>query len=348
MGELGTVSVGHFRAATGALERFGVDVASVLAALELSSASLADPDARIDARLLFTVFEGVAALTGDDAFGLHTAEALPAGAFGIIEYVTRSSRDMREGLERLARYYALVYERVQLEVTVEGGLARFAVPSSTPSHLLPRQLRELLMAALVLRGEAFTGRPWPLRAVHFVGAAPADTREHARIFKGPVLFEQTVEGLVFEASWLEQPFLQADPMLASMLDRHAQLLLQKLPSRGGFLDDVRTAVAESLRGRDPALELTAERLRLSSRTLQRRLQELGTSHQALVEEVRRDLAQRFLASGELSIGEMAYMLGFARTSAFHRAFKRWTGTTPADYKSQAAGARGKLFGASGK
>ncbi len=347
MSELGTVAVGHFRALTGALERVGVDVTALLATLGLSPENLADPDGRIDANLAFTLFEDVARLTGDEAFGLHTAEALPTGAFGIIEYVARSSRDMREGLERLARYYALVNERMQIELTVEGGIARFAIPTSIPNHI-PRQLRELLVAALVLRGQAFTGRAWPLRAVHFIGAAPPDTREHARIFKAPVLFGQPVEAIFFDASWLDQPYLQADPTLASMLDRHAQLLLAKLPPRDGFLGDVRTAIAESLRGRDPSLDLTAERLRLSSRTVQRRLQELGTSHQTLVEAVRRDLAQRFLASGELSIGEMAYMLGFARASAFHRAFKRWTGTTPADYKSQAAGARGKLFGANGK
>ncbi|MEO6419921.1 MAG: AraC family transcriptional regulator [Polyangiaceae bacterium] len=347
MSALGTVSVGHFRALTGALERVGVDVGPVLAALGVSPANLTDPDGRIAANLAFAVFEDVARLTGDEAFGLHAAEALPSGAFGIIEYVTRSSRDMREGLERLARYYGLVNERVQLELTVKNGIARFAIPSSIPNHI-PRQLRELLVASLVLRGRAFTGRDWPMRAIHFVGPAPADTREHVRVLKAPVLFGQPVEALMFDASWLDQPYLTAEPALASMLDRHAQLLLAKLPVSKDFLGDVRTAIAESLRGRDPSLELTAERLHLSSRTVQRRLQELDTSHQALVEAVRRDLAQRFLATGELSIGEMAYMLGFARTSAFHRAFKRWTGTTPADYKSKTVGARGKLFGVKGK
>ena len=347
MSELGTISAGHFRSLMSAFERVGVDVGPVVATLGISPADLADPDGRIAADLAYTFFEDVAQLTGDDAFGLHTAEALPSGAFGIIEYVTRSSRDMREGLERLARYYGLVNERVQLELTVKDGIARFDIPSSVPNRI-PRQLRELLVAALVLRGRAFTGRDWPLRAVHFVGPAPSDLREHARIFRAPVLFGQKIEAIVFDASYLDQPYLTAEPALASMLDRHAQLLLAKLPASSGFLGDVRTAIAESLRGRDPSLDLTAERLHLSSRTVQRRLQEMGTSHQALVEAVRRDLAQRFLATGELSIGEMAYMLGFARASAFHRAFKRWTGTTPADYKSQTAGARGKLFGAKGK
>jgi len=347
MSDLGTVSVGHLRSLIAALERVGVDVASVLALLGASLPDLSDPDARIDAELAFGVFDHVASLTGDNAFGLHTAEALPRGAFGIIEYVTRSSHNLREGLERLARFYALMNEHIKFELSVSRGVATFADRNPVPIRV-PPQLSELLFAVLVINGRSATGKDWPMRAVHFAHAAPHDTSEHERIFKCSIRFGQKMEAIVFDAAWLDQPLLTADPHLASMLDHHAQLLLAKLPRADGFLGDVRAAIAESLRGRDPSLDATAERLHLSARTVQRRLQALGTSHQALVELVRRDLAQRFLASGEISIGEMAYMLGFARTSAFHRAFKRWTGTTPAEFKSRTPGARGKSFGAKRK
>jgi AraC-like DNA-binding protein len=121
----------------------------------------------------------------------------------------------------------------------------------------------------------------------------------------------------------------------AVLERYADALLEKLPRGDPFVDNVRRAVADALRGRDPSLQATAARLGVGAGTLQRRLAALETTHQDVVEEVRNELAARYLVHEGLGVSEAAYLLGFSEPSAFHRAFKRWTGKTPLEYKKQA-------------
>jgi AraC-like DNA-binding protein len=95
---------------------------------------------------------------------------------------------------------------------------------------------------------------------------------------------------------------------------------------------VRSIIASEFRGGEPSLEHVADQLRLTPRTLQRKLQELGTSHNELFEQMRRQLAMRYLREREMAICEVAYLLGFSESSSFHRAFKRWTGLTPKEFR----------------
>ena len=117
-----------------------------------------------------------------------------------------------------------------------------------------------------------------------------------------------------------------------MLDRHAEELLSKYPPRDSLIDQVQNIIAGEFRGGDPSLERVADALSLTPRTLQRKLRELGTSHNELVDQMRRQLAMRYLREPEMAICEVAYLLGFSEASSFHRAFKRWTGVTPKDFR----------------
>jgi AraC-like DNA-binding protein len=171
-----------------------------------------------------------------------------------------------------------------------------------------------------------------VREVRFQHAAPKDTSEHERIFRAPVQFERGDSELVFESALLRLPLVEADPTLCAMLDRHAEELLTKLPRRGGLIDDVRALLRQSLNGGDPGLEAISQQLGLSPRTLQRKLKDERTSHQDLLDEMRRDLSVRYLQEPEMAICEVAYLLGFSEPSAFHRAFRRWMGTTPRAYR----------------
>ena len=124
----------------------------------------------------------------------------------------------------------------------------------------------------------------------------------------------------------------ADAELSAILARHAQHLLEQLPPVNDFVAHVRRLVAEELAGGDPSAEHIAARLHMSARTLRRRLQEHGARHKLLLDELRRELAIRYLSEERLEIAEVAFLLGFSEASAFHRAFKRWTGRTPSDYR----------------
>ena len=99
-----------------------------------------------------------------------------------------------------------------------------------------------------------------------------------------------------------------------------------------MVDQVRSIIASEFRGGDPSLEHVAEQLAMTPRTLQRKLHEIGTSHNELLDQMRRQLAMRYLREREMAICEVAYLLGFSESSSFHRAFKRWTGVTPKEFR----------------
>src|SRR5262249_43347614 len=150
--------------------------------------------------------------------------------------------------------------------------------------------------------------------------APAAPSEHERFFGAPVRFNQPHNQLVFPRAHLDLPMREADASLASHLDRHLDVVLSGLSRAPSFVDSVRRAVGEDLRGGLPRVEEIARKLHMSPRTLQRRLRDAEVSFQALLSEVRRDMGLRYLRESQMSVAEVAFLLGFSEVSTFHRAF----------------------------
>ena len=147
-------------------------------------------------------------------------------------------------------------------------------------------------------------------------------------------FDGEADTIAFDPALLALPIATAEPVLAGVLDRYVAELLAR---RGGLLDRVRCAVAETLRGAEPTLDATGARLKIGARTLQRKLAEHGTSHTAVIDEVRRTLAATYVTDPELALPEVTFLLGYSEPAAFYRAFKRWYGVAPAAYRSGARG-----------
>ncbi len=322
----GTLSILVVRALDIALARSGVGGDALLRELGISRTLLDQSDARLPAPVVFRAIERASALTRDEAFSLRAADAIPLGTIDMLDFAMRSSLTMREALARAARYYALIDDFSELRLEEEGKVARLSVSRQVTSS--PRVATELLFALLFARARQLTGRPWPLHEVRFREPPPKDDTAHVRFFGAPVRFGCGDNQLIFDAAWLDTPCVEHDAALATFFDRHAEGLLERVSGAPAFLRRVKLAIAESIRGSDPALEMTAKRLATSARTLQRRLEEAGASHKALVEEVRRDLSLELLANPELGIREIGYLVGFRDASAFYRAFRRWTGSTP--------------------
>jgi AraC-like DNA-binding protein len=139
--------------------------------------------------------------------------------------------------------------------------------------------------------------------------------------------------LVFDARLLDLALPKADPALAALLQRNASALLGSTANRSNFADQVRDEISKVSAPGDLQLAVIARRLGTSARTLQRRLGADGMSFHELVRETRSTLAKNHLRKGELAICEIAYLLGFSQPSAFHRAFQRWTGTTPRTFRN---------------
>jgi len=303
-------------------------------ALHVEGASLEDPDTRIPHRLAIALLELSAAGMGDPHLGLHAAERLEPGDLDVLEYVALSSRTVGEAIAATNRYLRLVHDAADFTLDTDGTTAlwRYRLPADLP---LPPMAVDYFMAVLSLLGRKYTGlEELPGASIHFAHPRPADVREHERIFRGPLRFAQPENALVLPESALELPMVKADAALKTLLERTASEILQRLPKTDTLIAHVRKLLAEELRGGDPGIARLARRLHTTPRTLRRRLDEAGVTHREILDQLRRDLAHQYLRQEAIAISEVAFLLGYSDASPFHKAFKRWSGVSPAEYRRQ--------------
>jgi len=315
----------------------GVSVEQLRARTGFDPAIAADPDARIPLTMETALWDEAARLSGDAAFGLHAAEGVRAGLFDVFDYAVRTAPTVRAALDRAARSNRLLHDAAVFTVLDAGEATR--VEHALGSAQQSRHAAEFTLASMLVVGGQMTGeRPRPL-AVEFRHASPPDVREHLRTFGVAPRFSAAVNAIQFDRAALLHPVPAADPALWRVIERHAEALLAARPDPAeSAANRVRRILAGALGEGEGAASLAsvADRLKLSERSLQRRLADEGVSFDALLEELRHELAVRYLADRKISIAEVAYLLGYSEPSAFHRAFKRWTGKTPAEVRRRAA------------
>jgi AraC-like DNA-binding protein len=275
-----------------------------------------------------------AGATGDANIGLHLAERADPGSFDVRSYAMLSSPTLGAAFERLGRYQRLVHETNRVELAVSEGRAtlRHPLPGGGAA---PRHSAEFIVAAWVRVGRLVTGVDWAPAEVRFAHPRPEGVRDHERFFRAPVRFGTGETALVLPAALLDTACVRSDPALLAVLDRHAGALLDRAPRAASVADRARAVLVEEGPGGAPGAARLAARLRMSVRTLNRLLAAEGTSYRRLLDQIRNETAARRLAEDRLSIAEIGFLLGVSDLSAFHRAFKRWTGTTPAAFRAAA-------------
>jgi AraC-like DNA-binding protein len=327
-----------------AAEKRGVDPATLrdLTGFDVSIAS--NPDARIAIETEELLWNDAARLARDEDFGLHAAEGLRPGAFDVLDYAVRSAPTARAALQRIARYNRLEHD-IAVFTLIDRRDSRddiradshdvlrvehaFRLEERTPS----RHASEFTLAALVVVGAQITGAPFRPLAVDFIHHRPSSIAEHDRIFGVEPRFGCRVNAIDLDRSLVDRSCPAADPALSRVIERHAEALLAALPDpTETFASRVRRLLAPALREGDASLARIAADLKMSERSVQRRLSDENLSFDALLDSLRHDLALRYLSDPHISISEVAYLTGYSEPSAFHRAFKRWTGRTPSDLR----------------
>ena len=317
------------RALVEACARLGLDTDALLASAGLERAQVDNPDGRLPTAKVMTLWREAYERAGDPNLALHAVEALPFGAYTVIDFLARTSSSIGDAIERISKYFPLINTSVQLPIDRDGDHVRIGVMPVT----VPRAYTEYTLAAVFLRTRVATDIAFPLARVDFTYDAPADSSEHARIFDCPLRFGADRSGLIFtEAVW-NTPVARGDTGLAAVLERHAGMLLADLPEVSDDVGRIRAAIAAELKGGDPRLDHVARKLGLSRRSLQRRLAEEGLTYATVLDQVRSTMARAYLAQRELAIAEIAYLLGFSEQSSFTRAFRRWTSTSPAEFRT---------------
>lgn len=287
----------------------------------------ATPDADADA-----LFDRGAHDLDEPLLGIVVARRVPIGAYGLLEYGLRASATVGDALSRLARFYASVTSRVRAEVAVVGGHTAL-VFHRAPNVAHSRHWIEMAAAAIAGRIAEGAGRPSVLHAVQFLHAHP-DPSLHDRwvdALGAPVTFGARKDALVFVDGALARPMSTGESRIATSVDVELRALAE---SQYAFPDAqqlrLRAAILERLTDGVTLLSV-ARALRIAPRTLQRSIAQRGSSWSQELDETRRARALELLAAGGKT-SEIADALGFRDPSAFFRAFRRWTGTTPRDYR----------------
>ncbi len=323
-----TVAVGYLHALLDYARGRGLALDALGAALPFDAN---DRDARVPEAVGAALFDRAAALLDDDALGLHVGEQVRPGHYGALGFVAMNCTHLGEALDALRRYQALVIDLGGVDLRRDQDT--LTLGWNPGLHGPYRQLAEFNLAGLVTFTRWMAGADArPLR-IDVMYPAPPDTSEHARIFGCPLHFAQTGYRVVLPAAALDAPLIQPDPAMRALMQHLADQQLHALPRGSDWLAQARAQIARRLRQPPVELDGVAAALALSSRSLQRRLQAEGLRFSQLVEQVRRELAERHLADAMLDLTDIAFLLGYSEQSAFQRAFKRWTGVTPAQWRA---------------
>jgi AraC-like DNA-binding protein len=303
-------------------------------ATDLTPQIVADDDARISAAQFCVAWSEGMRLTGDRQLALRIATAIPPGAFGIVEYVCRSAPTLGEALRQWVRYLNLLDDAVTVALVVEGDRACLRVERESEA---PAPASHELCWALVARyARELATVPFRVVAVELAHPAPGDPAAYRKWFDAPVRFDAERTQLVLPAAALAANLASSDPALLAILTRAADELAKRAASVDPLITaQVKRVLHDVLRSDEAHVDLVAKRLGMTGRSLQRRLKDEGTAFQDVREQVRQELAQRYLDAG-LAIAEISFLLGFSEPSAFFRAFKRWTGETPLAHRKRAA------------
>lgn len=259
---------------------------------------------------------------------LFAGASVPVGVYAIVDYLAASCATMADGMARLARYFKLVRPGVTIALSVTDSAARVDFVDTLREDWF---FDEWTCGVTIQRFRVSTGRQFPAVEARFRRCAAHDLDFHKLTgFLGctPELGVR-VGGFSVDLDAWNAPLVMQDERMRESLEAHAERLLRENEQGQGELRRrIRDLVTRELRGGDASVQVTAKALGMTPRTLQRRLGEGGTSYQAVVDEIRAALADRYLEREGLSVTEVAFLLGYSEASAFARAYRRWTGRSP--------------------
>ncbi|MCC5857171.1 MAG: AraC family transcriptional regulator [Ectothiorhodospiraceae bacterium] len=270
-------------------------------------------------------------VTRDELWGL-CQRPLPLGSFALGTELMVRSQTLGEALRTGFHFYHLLLDDFVMRLVHQGDTAHVRLLDRRPIN--PRRDYAKRTALFFTFGLAswLVERRLPVNRVRISAPEPSEYTETSRLFQAPVEYGAPHTGLSFDAVWLYHPVRQDRESLARFLRRAPTNLLVKYRDEGRITERIRRYLRRHLAGRLPSLEEVAEDLRMTPQTLRRRLREEGEGYQTIKDEVRRDAAVDLLARPDLSLMEIANRTGFSEPSTFHRAFKKWTGLAPGEYR----------------
>ncbi len=314
----------------------GVGGADLARAAGLAPDSLARLPESLPAPDYIRLLDAGAALAADPHFGLHVGEQVRLGAYSVYGMILLACRDFGQALEQTQRYEQLAHDLGRSRVAVQGGRASYAWTSHYPRA--SRHLAESVFAGIRVIGNWLAGGALPPATISFMHGTDAPHGEYERVLGCVPDFGAAAHSASFDAALLAMPVPNADVAMYPVLVEHAERLLAQRGARDATVEQVRAAMVRRLAHEPVRLGGVARELGVGSRTLQRKLAEAGVSFQQLLDQTRYALARDYLRRRELSLVDIAFLLGYQEQSAFTHAFREWSGTNPGAWRDSGVSA----------
>jgi len=284
------------------------------------------PGARVPYTSVNRIWGKASEIINDPCFGLKAPNFWHPSYLHALGYAWLASHTLREALNRFVRYLRVVSEVAFLKLEEEPDGLKVTWGFELLGMRIPAQI-DMSMALAIHICRLNYGEDLMPVAVNFIHAQPSCAEEYFKLFKAPVWFSADRDSMTISFADVDKYLIGANPQLARLNDQVMIDYLGKL-DKDNSVDRVRAVIIDTLPSGGMADEKVAGQLNMSVRSLQRRLKEAGTTFRTLLEGVRRDLAATYVQDPDIELVEVAFLLGFSDQSAFSRAFKRWTGSSP--------------------
>ena len=330
-GEPGTVAISFVVAALASVRARRLDAELLLAKVGLSAHLLEVPQARVSVKQYGELWRLVAITLDDEFFG-QDSRRMKSGSFAMLCHTLVHCRTLGQALERSLRFYRLLLDDIHGVLVRTGSEARIEV------HALARGASRRVFAhetfLMLVYGVAcwLIGRRIPIERAQFSYAEPPHGAEYRLMYCTELQFEQPCTAITFDALTLDLPVVQNDRTIKEFLRAAPENIIVKYKNGSSVGARIRRLLRQTLPGEMPEFEALAPELHMTPATLRRRLHEEGTSFQSIKDQLRRDLAVRYLTHSGRSVMDIALELGFSERSSFHRAFRKWTGASPGEFR----------------
>jgi AraC-like DNA-binding protein len=326
------LSINIIRAVIDELVHQGFALPEICEHTGLSPTELADANQRLTIERSTHVIAAASRLSRTPALGLRVGCNAPIGALHVVGHILTSSANMREAVEMFLRYSSLVWEGGGFRLVEHGEEGRFIYEHPFEGSRYERFAAEVSLTVVLRMGLRISGSDKRPNEVRFRHARPEYAGEYERVFCCPVQFAAGANEIVFNRRLLDLQQLHRDELLCELLRARADELLANANDTERLAERIVEGLKFQLQLGDTDTSRVAQRLGMTMRSLQRRLQASSLSLSRLIDEARRAVACASLRRRDVAIKDLAHRLGFSEPSAFHRAFKRWTGMTPAQFR----------------
>ncbi len=315
------------------LQQEQIDAAAIFRKAGLNPALLGDHNARYPVAGMYRLWCAAQAATSDNALGFHVGKEWSSTSFNALGFAWLASGSLKEGFYRLQRYSKLVNNALVTQFYRSENNYYFKFDTAEDPALIHPCARDAWLTAIIKMARLLYGESFTPVEVLLSGDCFDDTGALENYVRCPLVYQQALNHIAIDLHSCEQQLPTADPEFALLSDQLAMSRLNQIDNT--LTNQVRQIIHQELPNGDLSETMVADKLHMSSRSLQRKLNDEQTNYHLLLTDVRKTLAQTYIRSTQLSLNEIAYLLGFNNQANFTRAFKSWFALSPSQYRQTA-------------